>query len=121
LVWRDQKRAQAGGEVFSFGRPQVELHLAGLEIPGAPIVEHRETGDAAFRVGRRQVGAPPPDDSGYLKLKVQRLAARRNRDVVAETHYGRSVRKIENREVVPLGLHIQAAALAGGTHVLLER
>ena len=48
-------RAETGGEVLAFRRPEPDGHLHLLEVAGRPVVQDREAGEAALRPRR-----PPP-------------------------------------------------------------
>src|SRR5205807_3228857 len=110
LVRRDDDRAEAGGEVLALRRAETDLHLLPLQVARRPVVHDREAADAAF-------GA---DDRRDLELVVELVRLRRLRDLVARAVDRGRVREVEDRDLVPLGRHVEAARRARRLPVFLE-
>ena len=106
---------------FPFARAQAHGHLLALKVAGAPVVHDREAGDDLQRpVVGGDIAAFLTDDAGQLELEVERLAAQRRPDRLVGADHAGGVREVEDRHLVPLGLHVEPAELQRRLDVLLE-
>ena len=101
--------------------PRPRRHLPALEVAGRPVVHHREAGDHVEPVGRRRRRgtrrrSPPPPRA---RSRAPRCPAGARTASPGPSTRGR-VREVEDGQLVPVGLHLQAAAAAGRGHVGLE-
>src|SRR6185437_15498175 len=73
LITRDEDRSKRGGKIFSFSRPQIELHLFHLQDASRPIVHDHVAKD--MLVGARSGNVPPglSDDYRHFEFKIQFL------------------------------------------------
>ena len=120
LVRRDQPGPEAGRGVLRLDRPQGVEHLPRLQVAGAPVAEEQVPGDVLLGLVRGQVGPGAPDDGGELQLEVVLDRSRRHGHVVPRGPDGGRVLEVEDRQLVPVGVHLLAVGLAVGAHVRLE-
>jgi hypothetical protein len=109
-----------GVGVLALRRAELDGHLGGLEVAGAPVAEQHVAGDVRLGVGRIQVGAAGPDDGGDLELVVVLVGARCEWDVVGRAEDGGRVGEVEDRLVVPDRAHLGVEGCVGGDDVVLE-
>ena len=127
LIRSDNPGPQRVGEVLAFARAQADFHLAALQVPGGPVVEHGVAEDVLVRLSGGQVPAVAsgnaPDDGCNFSFEVQVLAARRNTNYLARAGHRVWVREIERGRLIPFGHHTRHAvdALPHALDVFLER
>src|SRR5207253_11001682 len=120
LVEGDELRPERRGEILAFDWAHAELHLAALHISRAPIVHDAKAGDVSLSARGIQVATTHADDGGDLELEVELAGAWRNCHIVLGSRDRVWTREVEDRELVPVRLHVEPAALPRGAHVLLE-
>ncbi len=121
LVEGDEVGAEGGGEVLPLAGPEADGHLGALEVAGAPVVHDGEAGDpveGTVVVG--QVATGLADDAGELQLVIQRLAAAGGEDGVVGPDDAGGVGEVEDRDLIPLRVHVEPAVASAGGDVLLE-
>ena len=101
LVGGDDPRADRGGEVLALGGAEADLHLAGLEVAGRPVVDDRVAEDRLARLGLGERRAAAAEDDADLHLEVEGVAERGLRDRLAGAVERVRVGEVERRVVVP--------------------
>src|SRR5919199_4117605 len=110
FVRGDHDGAEARREVLPLRGAEADAHLAPLYVAGRPVVQDGEAGDPAL-------GA---DDRRHLELVVELARAVGVRDFVLGAEDRGRVGEVEDRLLVPLRRHVEAAGGARGADVLLE-
>jgi hypothetical protein len=111
LVRRDEAWAHGGREVLPQPGPEADLHLAELDVTGAPVVEDRVAGDRVGGLGHARLPHPAGDHRGDLQLEVEvgRVVRPRDRHVGAD-HRVRIALPVD-RDLIP-GVRDAAEAVA---------
>jgi len=121
LIRRDQHGADRCRKVLALHRAHAQLHLPSLDVTSTPVVHHAIAGNVALRLLGIEVCATHADHRRNLELVVHLRTTRRNRDVNVRAADGVGIAEVEDGQLIPVRVHLEAASLARRAHVLLER
>ncbi len=123
LVRGDEVGAEGGGGVLALAGAETDLHLAGLEVAGGPVVVDGVADDVVAGLLGGEVTALAADDGRYFEFEVQCLAAGWHRDVVVSADDRVGVGEVEGGRVVPgvRGARDSVDDASYALDVLLER